>query len=227
MKTLLLGILLIIIIGFGGLVYRNAVEHPNRPIACPMDALVCPDGTVVARQGTTCTFPTCPPPNVTLASLGISFAIPEGFKDVTNAEAIAFQLPATSSTTEPADIMIASYPIDASLDSTGSTTLTTRSSPQATALTTIKQTAVSLTSGLPVSPALFSSTVLGTHHFTVVTVNRFEGTIDTAYYLARQHDVLRFDAIDRNTDWTNPNLDVGSLPAHAALKKMLATLQGE
>ena len=62
MKTLLLGILFIIVIGVGGLVYRNAVEHPNRPIACPLDAKVCPDGTSVARSGPLCEFTPCPSP---------------------------------------------------------------------------------------------------------------------------------------------------------------------
>ncbi|MDP2651967.1 MAG: hypothetical protein Q8O94_02435, partial [bacterium] len=62
---------------------------------------------------------------------------------------------------------------------------------------------------------------------TVVSIERFEGVIDTAYYLARSGDVLRFDAIDRGTDWTNPNLDISALPAHAALLKLLATLQGQ
>lgn len=210
MKTLLLGIVLIVIVGFGGLIYRNAVEHPLRPGTCPLDALVCPDGTSVARTGSSCTFPVCPPPNVTLASIGISFEIPNGFKDISTTEAIEYEMPAVSSTTEPADILIQRIPIEAS----------------STALSVIKQTAIGLTSGMPVSPTLFSSTIIGTHRFTVVTVDRFEGNIDTAYYLTRGPDVIRFDAIDRGTDWTNPNLDIGTLPAHAALKRLLSTLQG-
>jgi hypothetical protein len=222
MKSLILGILLILILGVGGLVYRNAVEHPLQPISCPLDALVCPDGTSVSRTGSSCNFPTCPPPNVTLQDAGISFAIPEGFVSVDAASlardstAIASYVSsvATSSSTgiaNTAGITIRRYAIE----------------PSATALATIQKTAINNTSGEPASVTSFSSTMLGTHRFTVVSVERFEGTIDTAYYLARGTDVLRFDAIDQGADWTNPNLDVGALPAHEALVNLLTTLQGQ
>lgn len=214
MKSLLLGILLIIIVGFGGLVYRNAVEHPTRPIACPLDAQICPDGTSVARTGSSCTFPACPPPNVSLSNTNISFALPDGFEAAALPDAAsvaAYVSPAVSSSTSASDIVIRRYAISAS----------------STALATIQQTAISGTSGAPVNVTSFTSTVIGTHRFTVVLIERFEGVVDTAYYLARATDVLRFDAIDRGTDWTNPNLNVGALPAHAALQELLATLQGQ
>ena len=79
MKGLIAGILLIVVVGLGGLLYRNAVEHPFQPIACPLDAKVCPDGTSVARTGLSCTFPECPPPNVSLPDAGIAYAVPDGF----------------------------------------------------------------------------------------------------------------------------------------------------
>jgi len=216
MKSLFLGILFIIIIGFGGLVYRNAVEHPAQQIACPIDAMVCPDGTSVSRTGNSCTFPTCPPPNVSLSNVNISFALPEGFTAVDSSDpvvvAVYKSLAATSSvsTESMTGITIRRYAIEAS----------------STALTTIQQTAIGNASGAPVSPTSFTSTVLGGHHFTVVTIERFEGVIDTAYYLARSTDVVRFDAVDVGTDWTNPNLNLSTLPAHAALLKLLVTLQG-
>ena len=211
MKGLLLGIALIILIGVGGLVYRNAVEHPSQPIACPMDALVCPDGTSVGRSGLSCTFPTCPPPNVSLPDVGIAFAVPAGFTEAESLDAAsvaAYEMPAGDS--EPASIVIRRYAIPAS----------------STALATIQQTAIGGTSGVPVSVTSFTSSILGTHRFTVVSLERFEGVIDTAYYLARGTDVLRFDAIDRGADWTNPDLDIMTLPAHAALARLLTTLQG-
>lgn len=212
MKNLFLGIVLIIILGFGGLVYRNATERPTQPITCPLDALVCPDGTSVGRVGNSCTFPTCPAPNVTLASIGIAFAVPTGFSDATlsDAASVAAYETITASSTESSSIVIRWYPIIAS----------------STALTTIQQTAIAGASGLPVAVTSFTSTVVGTHRFTVVSIERFEGVVDTAYYLARSTDIVRFDAIDKGTDWTNPNLDVAKLPAHAALVKLLVSLQG-
>ncbi|OYV25884.1 MAG: hypothetical protein B7W98_03545, partial [Parcubacteria group bacterium 20-58-5] len=201
-------------LGIGGLVYRNAVEHSNQPIACPLDAKLCPDGTSVARTGTSCTFPACPPPNVTLADVHIAFAIPSGFQDVAPPDAAAvaaYELPPAASSTDTADIVIRHYAVDAS----------------STPLATMQATAVSGTSGAPVPTTAFSSTFLGTHRFTVVSIERFEGIVDTAYYLAHGADVLRFDAIDRGVgNWTDPSLDLTTLPANAALRQLLTNLQG-
>jgi hypothetical protein len=216
MKSLLFGIVLIVILGVGGLVYRNAVEHPTRPISCPMDAEICPDGTSVSRAGLSCTFPVCPSPNVLISGVGIAFAVPTGFSDrsLPDAESVgAYEMLSTSPAGETtADLIIRRYEIIAST----------------TALETIKKTAISGTSGAPVGATSFSSTVLGSHRFTVVSIERFEGVVDTAYYLARTTDVLRFDALDRGVaNWTDSNLDLSTLPAHAALVKLLSTLQGE
>ena len=214
MKNLLLGVLVIILVGIGGFVYRNAAEHPYQQIACPLDAEVCPDGTTLSRTGSSCTFPACPPPNVTLEPLNISYAVPEGFVPITasdTAVAAAYELPAASST-GPADIVIRDYAIAAS----------------STALDTMQATAIGGASGAPVPVTAFTSTVLGTHRYTVVSIERFEGVIDTAYYLARANDVLRFDAIDHGVvGWTDPALDTSTLPAQAALKQMLSTLEGQ
>jgi hypothetical protein len=215
MKSLFLGIALIIIVGFGGLVYRNAIEHPYQQVACPMDALVCPDGTSVVRTGTSCTFSPCLPPNVVLADINISFALPAGFSESASPDPTAvvlYKSSASASSTNDAIIIIRRYPITAS----------------STALATIQQTAISGTSGLPVSATSLTSTALGNHRFTVASIERFEGNIDTAYYLARATDVLRFDAIDMSVaNWTDAGLNITTLPAHKALAKLLTTLQGQ
>jgi hypothetical protein len=213
MKSLFLGVLLIIILGFGGLVYRNAVEHPSQPIVCPVGSLTCPDGTTVSRTGTSCVYPACPPPNVSLPDAGIAFAMPEGFvaAEVPDAASIAAYEKTADAGISAETIVIRRYAIAAS----------------STALATIQETAIGSPSGLPVSPTSFTSTMLGTRRFTVVTIERFEGVVDTAYYLGRGTDVLRFDAIDRNVNnWTDPGLNTQTLPANTALRKLLSTLQG-
>lgn len=211
MKSLFWGIVLIVTLGVGGLVYRNAAEHPMQPIACPLDARLCPDGTSVGRTGNSCTFPVCPLPNVSLADVGISFAIPDGFvpTEVTDAASIAaYSLSATS--TDRPRISIRHYANTAS----------------STPLEIIQQTAISGTSGMPVPVTSFSSSEFGPRRFTVASIERFEGVIDTAYYLARSNDVLRFDAVDTGvTNWTDQNFDSSTLPAHAALIKLLTNLQ--
>ena len=215
MKGLGIGIVLIILVGLGGFLYRNALEQPVEPVACPLDAKLCPDGTSVSRTGTSCTFAACLPPNVSLPDARISFAQPDGYGAVTrsgSAVIAAYEVPSGSSTPSSASVVIRRYAIEAS----------------STALDTIKKTAIGGTSGLPVGATQFSSTVLGSHRFTVVAIDRFEGVVDSAYYLARSADVLRFDAIDRNVmNWTDQNLDVSTLPANRALQKLLATLQSE
>ncbi len=215
MKNLLFGIALIVVIGFGGLLYRNVVEHPGQPIACPLDAQVCPDGTSVTRTGMSCVFSACLPPNMSFPSLSISFALPQGLKETALADTsglVTYELMANASSTATGSITIHQYPIEAS----------------STALATIQKTTIGGASGAPVSVTSFTSTVLGNHRFTVVSIERFEGVVDTAYYLARATDVLRFDAVDTGVmNWTDANLNESKLPAHAALLKLLATLQGQ
>lgn len=213
MKSLLLGVVLIIILGFGGLVYKNAVKHPIRPVACQMDAKVCPDGTSVGRTGSDCAFPACPAPNVSLPDIGIAYAVPDGFVSAELADPLSiatYEKPADGSLSS-ASIVIRRYAIIAS----------------STALATIQKTAIGGASGLPVPTTAYSSTVIGTKRFTVVNIERFEAVINTAYYLARASDVLRFDAIDRDVlNWMEPSLDVSKLPANTALRGLLTTLEG-
>lgn len=214
MKALLSGIVLIVVLGIGGLVYRNAVEHPSRPIACPVDAKVCPDGTSVARVGATCDFPVCPAPNVTLTDIGISFALPGGFLETavpdTSAVVTYEAPPGTSSVSSK--IIVRRYAIEAS----------------STALAVIQSTALGMASGAPVPATAFTSTTIGTHRLTVVAIGRFEGVVDTAYYLSRGSDVLRFDAVDQGVvNWMDSGLNTSTLPGNQALRKMLETLQGD
>ena len=210
MKSLIVGIVFILIIGIGGLVYRNAVEHPPQPIACPVATLRCPDGTSVPHLAGSCEFPTCPPPNVSFPDVNITFAVPEGFAATTTPDAASIAAYASTGTSTSASIIIRRFAIEAS----------------STALATIRETAISGTSGAPVPITAFSSAILGRTNFTVVVIERFEGVVDTAYYLSRGTDVLRFDAIDRDVlNWTSTNLDVFSLPASRALRKLLTTLE--
>ena len=210
MKSLLFGILLIILIGVGGLVYRNAVEHPQQPIACPVDSLQCPDGTSVPHVANSCDFPACPPPNVSFPDSNIAFAVPDGFIATTTSDATDIAAYANTNASTSASIIIRRFAVIAS----------------STALATIQQTAISGTSGAPVPITAFSSTVLERMNFTVVAIERSAGVVDTAYYLSRGTDVLRFDAIDQNVlNWADPILDISTLPAHAALTKLLATLR--
>lgn len=195
--------------------YRNVLEYRVQPTACPLDALVCPDGTSVSRTSLACTFPACQPPNISLPDVNISFALPEGFAPKSpsgDASIVSYEMPSADSSALPPRITIYRYEIAAS----------------STALTTIQQTAVDEVSKAPVSATSYSSTVLGNYRFTVIAIQRRNGVVDTAYYLARTDDVLRFDAIDTGVaNWSDKDLKTASLPAHRALEKLLTTLQGQ
>jgi hypothetical protein len=58
-----LTVLLAVAISFkGGInsILRPPVAVPNEPVACTMDAKMCPDGSYVGRQGPNCEFTACP-----------------------------------------------------------------------------------------------------------------------------------------------------------------------
>lgn len=212
MKRVIIGLMFMLVVVVGGLIYRSVIEHPSRPISCPIDALVCPDGTSVSRTGEACTFARCSLPNVSYDALGIAFALPKGFATTTPDDAqTAIELTIASSS-QVARITVRDYPLSAS----------------STALSVIQSTAIGGASGMPVPVTLFTSTMIGRYRFTVVQIERFEGVVHTAYYLSRSTDVLRFDAIDQGvTNWTEPSLEVSRLPAHSALRSLLGTLQGD
>lgn len=211
MRRLLLGIVFIIFIGFGGFFYRNAIEYRDRQINCPVERLVCPDGTELTHGPLSCEFAACPPPNMTLDELGLTFVLPSEFEAVeASGDVVARHEAPGPSALEPKSVEIRKYPLTAST----------------TPLAIIQQTAIGGASGLPVSPAQFSSVTLGGRTFTVVPIERFEAVVQVAYYLTRPGDVLRFDATDRGVvDWMETDLDVAALPAQQALRAMLSTLQ--
>jgi hypothetical protein len=89
MKELLLGILLIILIGVGGFLYRNAMQSPVPlgPLqrACTEEAKICPDGSAVGRIGPSCEFQECPTSTIPLGTTPEMFvAIPQGYVENEN-----------------------------------------------------------------------------------------------------------------------------------------------
>lgn len=207
------GILVIVLVGVGGFLYRSVLERPTGPVACTTDAKVCPDGTALGRTGPGCTFPACPPPNVDLPSAGLAFALPAGY---------------ASTTLPDADAVAAFTKTDASgLEST----LVIRQFTLAGSTTPadfVRSNAILDPSGMPAPATAFSSVDSKGRTFSVVQIGRFEGVVDTAYYLPHGESVLRFDALSRNvTNWTDPSFDPAALPANQDLKALLGTLEGD
>lgn len=218
MRNLFIGVILLILIGIAGFFYRNSVESRQGSIvgtgACTLEAKICPDGTAVGRTGPDCAFAACPAGNVEDAADGISYALPQGYIADENAYGAdstlvgAFVKDAT--TTSAQTIIIRAYPIPDG----------------ETAQQVMLENTVLEPSDMPADAGAFTPKVIGTHTFSSVVVERYEGVVDSAYYLARTDDVLRFDIIEKDVmNWSDPDLVVDSLPEHEAFLKMLNTLQ--
>ena len=65
MRTLLLGVILLIVLGIGGYFYnaiKESAGEEDEIVACTMDAMQCPDGSYVGRVPPSCEFAACPGP---------------------------------------------------------------------------------------------------------------------------------------------------------------------
>jgi hypothetical protein len=217
MKQLLAGVLLLLVIGIGAFFYRNTLEHPiallGGQTACTAEAKVCPDGTSVGRTGPNCAFTACALPNFEDSVLGMAFVIPDGYTQNTAATGTDETLQAVfdkpSKGDVPHSIVIRRYAIPVGK----------------TVNDVMLANTMHESSGLPVKAmSEFKTAIIHGQTFYSLVVERFEGQIHSVYYLPRAHDVLRFEVLEKDVDWTNPNLVIENLPEHAALLKMLGTL---
>ena|SRR3989344_2908664 len=215
-KGLLVGILILVVLGVGGLVYRNALERPGS-VACTLEARVCPDGSAVGRTGPSCAFAPCSPPNVELPALEIAFVLPAGYtenKDALGSDTTliaAYEKPSLSEIVSHA-IVVRRYPIPSG----------------ESALNVIIDNTIFEPSDMGAdSMDDFTSTTISGNTFYRAVVERFEAQVHSVYYLPRATDVLRFEILERDiTEWMEPALVVEELPEHAGFLMLLATLQG-
>lgn len=217
MKSLIAGIVLLLVLGIGAFFYRNALEHPSMPpaapVACTTEAKVCPDGTSVGRSGPTCAFAACPAPNVELPAAGIAFALPAGYEPLESGAA--------------GQSTLAIYQLGTSTEATGVIAVKDFAIPTGkTALDVMTLETTKDPSGMHPKASEFVSTTIASRAFKMITVGRFEGQVETAYYLPRASDVLEFDLIEHGVNnWMDSKLDINALPQHQAFLKMLGTLQ--
>lgn len=216
MKKILVCIILIVLVGVAGFLYRNRVERPlSSSGMCTTEAKLCPDGSSVGRTGPSCTFAKCAPPNVELSDIGISFASPEGFK-----EGIANPIEASVAAYErideiapPDTVTLRRYEIPTDRTANAVMMEKTIFSPKGEAAQSMDD---------------FAKVEIGGRAFYRALVERFEGQVHIAYYLPRTHDVLAFEAIDRNVEnWMDADLAIDTLPTQAALLSLLETLKIE
>ena len=221
MKELIGGIVLIVVVGIGGFLYRNVLERNAVPqpeaTACTMDAKLCPDGQSVGRTGPTCEFAPCPYPNAEVGALGIGFVLPAEYAlnpaapgDDATLKA-AYEKPGAVGS-PPHAIIVRSYPIPE-----GETAESVM----------IKNTMLEPSGMQPESMDDFGFATVAGRTFRTITVERFEAQVHTLYYFPRATEVLRFEVLERDVaEWTNPTLDIMTLPEHAGFLRMLESLQG-
>lgn len=211
MKTLAAGIVLIILIGFAGFFYRNVAErNAVPPVACTMEAKICPNGESVGRSGPSCEFSMCPPPNAESKEFDISYVIPEGYFPDGSPLGITYSKPALGEGVYHA-IHIKRYPIPEGQTADEVILANTRYQPADMQAEDFER---------------FDTVLINGKTFRSTVIERFEAQVYSSYFLARATDVLRFDVVENDvSEWTNPDLVVSDLPEHQALLEMLATLQ--
>lgn len=230
MKQIIAGVFLLLVLGLMGFLYRYEVEKqpmgsvfgqgtstPPTP-ACTTEAKVCPDGSAVGRTGPNCSLAACPPPNaqVTVGSTTLAYVVPSGYKDNKNAlgqdETLvaAYEKPSATANA-PHAIVVRAYAVP-----TGQT-------PEQVM---VANTMFESSGIMATSTSQFKKSTIGGKTFYMVTLERFEGQVHTAYYLLHGAQVFRFEALERDVkNWTDPNLNVATLPEQQALQRMLGTLQ--
>lgn len=219
MKQLLALTVILIVVGVGAFMYRNALEHPitfsqEKGTACTAEAKLCPDGTGVGRSGPGCAFAACPFPNVEDTTLGISFVVPAGY--VANLDAIGTDetlravFDKASKGEIPHSIVIRTFTIPEG--KTGESIL-------------LANTMYESSGNMAKSMKEFKPVIINGKTFQTAVLERFEGQVHSAYYLVRVHDVLRLEILEKDVDWTNPKLVTENLPEHKALQALLMTLQ--
>ncbi|MEO6536819.1 MAG: hypothetical protein ABIT47_03935 [Candidatus Paceibacterota bacterium] len=220
MKQLAFFLVLIIVLGIGSFLYRNTLEQPlagtnSNNTACTLEAKMCPDGSSVGRSGPSCAFAACAAPNMELPQIGISFVLPAGFSLNKAAPVPGDSLVAAYQKTlmpDPADaIVVRKFVIP-----TGKTANDVM----------LSETMYESSGNQPQKMDEFKPIIINGKTYQTFVAERFEGQVHSLYYLPREHDVLRFEVLEHNVNnWTDPKLDITTLPVHSAFITMLGTLQ--
>lgn len=214
MKSLFFGIVLILLIGIAGFFYRNVMERTAapEPVACTMDAKVCPDGSSVGRVPPSCEFAPCPAQGSESRDYGISYSVPEGYAADGSPLGITYGKPALGGSVDHT-IRIRRFAIPEGQTAEEVILANTRYQPADMQAEDFER---------------FETESIGGKEFRSTVIERFEAIVHSAYFLARADDVLMFEIVEHDvTDWMEPTLSVKSLPEHAALREMLRTLQTE
>lgn len=219
MKSLIFGIVLIVLLGVGGFLYKNVMETTGGPtqLACTEEAKVCPDGTGVGRSGPSCEFAPCPFPNVEFIDASLSFALPQGYEQGVQEPGADGYIPE----------MLNFYQKQAAGTGYHYISVYRYDIPEGKSANEviIENTLLSPSGELVSGMEKFDPVLIQGRTFNHIVIERFEGQVVSAYYLIRDTDVLRFDVLEQDVDWTNPDLVIETLPEHKNLLTLLSSIQ--
>lgn len=219
MKSLIFGIVLIILLGVGGFLYKNVMETTGGPtqLACTEEAKICPDGTGVGRSGPSCEFAPCPFPNVEFVDASLSFALPAGYAQGVQEPGADGYIPE----------MLNFYQKQAAGSGHHYISVYRYDIPEGKSANDviIENTLLSPSGELVSGMDKFDPVLIQGRTFNHIVIERFEGQVVSAYYLIRDTDVLRFDVLEQDVDWTNPDLVIETLPEHKNLLTLLSSIQ--
>jgi hypothetical protein len=225
MKQLFLFIVLLIVFGVAGFLYRATLQAPTQgtnvvpgAVACTADAKVCPDGTSIGRSGPSCQFAACTLPNIEIPEAGLGFVLPRGFATDENAYGADLSLigafmqsSMVSTTSAPDSVIVRRYDIPVGKDANS---------------VMLAKTMYESSGNQPKSMSEFKPVIINGKTYQMIVVERFEAMVHVVYYLPRQHDVLRFEGIQHDVkNWSDPSLNVRTLSTIAAVETMLGTVQ--
>lgn len=225
MKQLFYSVVLLAVVGVVGFLYRATLEGPlhgtnmatSTAAACTAEAKICPDGSSVGRTGPSCEFAACALPNIELPTAGVAFALPAGYKaDSANSGDTSLlgayeRITLSASSSVPETIVVRRFPIPDGKDANS---------------VMLAQTMYESSGLQPKSMQEFKPVIINGKTYQMIVVERFEAIVHVEYYLPRTHDVLRFEALERNVmNWSDASLNVRTLPSVAALEAMLGTVQ--
>lgn len=218
MKQLALFLVLIVVLGLGGFLYRYTMERPGQEgmTACTMEARMCPDGTSVGRSGPDCAFAACAFPNVEIPEVGLSFAVPAGYTQLESGasgqETLRIFGKPSQSPNIPHTIYVKRYSIPAGQTADQIILANTRYQPADMQAEDFSR---------------FTNVSAGGKTYRATVIERFEALVQSSYFLVRENDVIRFDIVEHDvTGWMDADLVVANLPEHSALLRLLATVQG-
>ncbi len=218
MKSLFFGVVLILLIGFGGFFYRNVAERGGAPVSpsCTEEAKICPDGSVVGRTDPICQFAPCAFPNVEVTEMGVSFVVPAQYSADERAYGAeptlvaAFVKPSMSPTVMHS-IIIRRFHIPEGQTADDVILTHTRYQPSDVQAEDFER---------------FETVLINGKQYRTTVIERFEGIVHSAFFLARGSDILMFEVIEHDVaEWTSPELVVLDLPEQQALLELLGTLQ--